>query len=291
MQTSTLGGQEQQVPVYIFPDATALGEVLAQDILEGASRAEHEGRRYLLGCPSGRSAVPVYQALGRYAAARQALLAHLVIVMMDEYVVRTDEGFRYSPVEAHYSCRRFAEEAIRGIINQGLAPACRVPAGNVWTPDPEDPAACDARLQAAGGVDLFIIATGAGDGHVAFNPPGSPADAPARIIQLAESTRRDNLATFPEFAGLHAVPEYGVSVGLGTLAALSHAVVLIAHGPGKREALGRLAQYADFDPSWPASIIFRCRRARAMFDTAAAQDLPLRKVPLDGVKTLQATGE
>ncbi len=274
-----LGNQDHAIPTMIYADAQALGAALAMDILAGAAQALRQGRRYLLGCPGGRSAMTTYQALGHFAAERQQDVSHLIIVMMDEYVFQTAEGYHYCPAHAHYSCRRFAEEAIVEVINRGLDSTRRITTEHVWCPNPADPAEYDARLRTAGGIDLFIVATGASDGHVAFNPPGTAEDSMSRIIHLADSTRRDNLVTFPQFTGLQEVPTYGVSVGLGTIAALSREVVLIAHGDDKQDAVRRLAAHADFTPVWPASIIFRSPGARVLLDKAAAHGLDAHLMP------------
>lgn len=269
MQMTTIG----TLPVSVFPDPEALGDALAQTILEGIRDAARDGRRYLLGCPGGRSPRTTYQALGRLAAATGQPLSHVVIVMMDEYLFHTAEGFINCPPDAHYSCHRFAEEEIRKVINRDLAPEHRIPADQVWFPQPAHPARYDDDIRAAGGIDLFIIASGASDGHVAFNPPGAPADSTSRIITLPDSTRSDNMVTFPEFTDLREVPTFGVSVGLGTIARLSRQAVLIAHSADKQYAVRRLASCTDFDPQWPASIIYRCSNARAMLDETAAEGL------------------
>jgi glucosamine-6-phosphate deaminase len=171
--------------------------------------------------------------------------------------------------DAHYSCRRFAEHEIRGVLNAALPAARQVPPGNVWLPDPADPAAYDARIAAAGGVDFFLLASGGSDGHVAFNPPGTPAGSPSAIVRLAETTRRDNLGTFPDFRSLAEVPGYGLTIGLGTIAAQSRAVAMVIHGAHKQAALARLLASEGFDPAWPATILHRCRRAEIHADRAA----------------------
>ncbi len=257
--------------VTIHPDADELGHRLAREILDGSERARSAGRRFLLGCPGGRSLLSTYGALARMASATGADLAHLVIVMMDEYVVPGADGFTYCPAHVHYSCRRFTEREIRGRLNDGVAPEARIPLHNIWLADPADPGEFDARLAAAGGVDLFLLASGASDGHVGFNPPGSAIDSKSRIVRLAETTRFDNLATFPAFEGLAAVPTHGVSVGLGTIARLSSAVVMVLNGTHKQAAALRLVSEAAFTPDWPATIVHACRNARIALDESAAQ--------------------
>ncbi len=89
-------------------------------------------------------------------------------------------------------------------------------------------------------------------------------------MALAETTRRDNLATFPAFASLAEVPRHGVSVGLGTIAGLSREAVMVVTGSHKREAARRLLASTGFDRAWPATILHRCRDARLWLDEAAA---------------------
>ena len=144
-----------------------------------------------------------------------------------------------------------------------------VPPERVWLPDVEAPQAYDARIANAGGIDLFLLASGASDGHVAFVPPGSPRDGRTAVIELAQSTRRDNLATFPDFASLAEVPTHGVSVGLATITA-ARSLRLVLHGRGKREAARRLLELDRFDPSWPASIVHEHPDALIYLDEEAA---------------------
>ncbi len=226
----------------VYADADVLGDELARRIIELQPS--------LLGCPGGRSLITTYRALG----ATGADLSATTIVMMDEYVP-------VPPPSAHYSCRGFALREIAGPLG--------IPADNVWLPDPDDPEAYDDRIEAAGGIDLFLLASGASDGHVAFLPSGSPRGGRTSVVQLAESTRRDNLATFPAFASADHVPERGVSVGLGTIAA-ARRVRLVLHGAGKRAAAKRVTALDDFDPSWPASIVHACNDAEIWLDEAAA---------------------
>jgi glucosamine-6-phosphate deaminase len=200
-----------------FADADELGRALAAEIVELAPA--------LMGCPGGRSLLTTYRAL--------PALPETTIPMMDEYVP-------VPPPTAHYSCRGFAERHLR--------------AREIWLPEPNDPAAYDTRIAAAGGIDVFLLASGASDGHVAFLPPGSPRDGRTSVVRLAESTRRDNLATFPEFETVDDVPEHGVSVGLATIAD-ARRLRLVLHGPDKRAAIERLLSYSSFDPEWPASIV------------------------------------
>ena len=256
-------------PYAIYPDPDTLGLALATEIVAGIDAARADRRPYVLGCPGGRSGRSTYEALA--ALTRGADLGHVVIAMMDDYLERgPDGGWRPVPAEAHFSCRRFATDEIVGPLNASAATP--IPPANVWFPDPSDLPAYRRRLEDAGGVDLFIVASGATDGHVAFVRPGTPLNSDTGIIELAETTRRDNMATFPDFRSLDEVPTHGVSVGLGTIRDLSRSVRLVMHGPGKRIAARRVLAAPDFEPDWPATFIHRCRDARILIDDAARPD-------------------
>lgn len=231
--------------VRLFDDPEALGDALAGVVVEAYERSEGS---FLLGCPGGRSLVPTYRALAR----GEHELARLIVVMMDEY-----SGAR---ADAHYSCRGFAQRE--------LAEPLGLREDQVWLPDERDPESYDEGIAAAGGVDLFLLASGASDGHVAFVPPGSPRDRGTRVLELAESTRRDNLVTFPAFGSLEEVPTHGVSVGLRTIAA-ARSVRLVLHGAEKRFAAARLLELGSFDPEWPASIVHDHVDAEIWLDRAA----------------------
>jgi glucosamine-6-phosphate deaminase len=239
------------VNVRVFADPVELGAALAGEIL---AAYEATAGRFLLGCPGGRTPLSTYRAL----AARGADLSRLVVVMMDEYL---DDDLRPVPADAHHSCRGFALRELAAPL--GLAEA------QVWLPDPAAPAAYDERIEAAGGIDLFVLASGASDGHVAFLPPGSSLAGRTSVVELAESTRRDNLATFPAFASIDEVPTRGVSIGLGTVTA-ARRVRLVLHGAGKREAARSVLALDGFDPAWPASVVHACADAEVWLDREAA---------------------
>jgi glucosamine-6-phosphate deaminase len=158
--------------------------------------------------------------------------------MMDDYVGASPD--------AHYSCAEFARREIAGPLG--------VSEDRVWLPDPADPAAYDERIDTAGGIDTFLLASGASDSHVAFLPPGSPLGGRTAVVQLAESTRRDNLVTFPDFRSLDEVPRGGVSVGLRTITK-ARAPRLVLHVRDKRTAATRTLAYDGFEPGWPATVV------------------------------------
>ncbi len=252
----------------VLPTPEAIGEEVATRILRGIADAERDGRRYLLGLPTGRTPMPVYAALARMLTAAPGTLAHVTLVMMDEYLVETRDGYAYTTSGGGPSCHAFTDREITGPLNRAVSHDLRIRSGNVWYPDPTDPGSYDDDIAIAGGIDFFLLASGASDGHVAFNPPGSARESRTRVITLSEETRRDNLRTFPALGTLDRVPRVGVSVGIATMLGARQAV-MVAWGEGKHETVMRLRAAQALEPDWPATLIHAHRKGDILVDRAA----------------------
>jgi glucosamine-6-phosphate deaminase len=263
-----------RTPLRVFPSPAAIGEHLAERLLGGIELARQAGKRFILGCPTGRTPRPVYGAMARRLVQSPQDLSHLVLVMMDEYLVARGSGFEYASAEEPWSTHNFVRVEIAGPLNAAVSPTQWLPDQSIWFPDPREPEEYDDKIAKAGGIDFFILASGASDGHVAFNPPGSWRESHTRVIRLSEETRRDNLQTFPAFGALSAVPTHGISVGIDTIASAREAVMVV-WGAGKRLTLTRIQSAERFDRRWPATVIHECAVREILSDTDAAQPLDL----------------
>lgn len=192
--------------------------------------------------------------------------------MMDEYLVGDRDHVQYAPSEKPWSCHHFAREEIVAPWNAGLPERFQMAKDAVWFPDPKNPTQYEALLAEAGGIDFFLLASGATDGHVAFNPPGSQRESRTRVIALSEQTRRDNLQTFPAFGSMDAVPRYGVSVGIATITD-ARSAVLVLTGSSKRESLERVLKAERYDPQWPATVIHEISAGEILADREAGSAL------------------
>ena len=253
----------------VFDSPAAIGEHLAEELLGRIERVRAAGEHFLIGCPTGRTPRPLYDSLARKIAAARQDMSHVILVMMDEYVTESGGAFQAAPSDASWSCNHFAQAEMVERWNGGLPGEKRIEQENVRFPDPQDPSAYDDKISDAGGIDFFILASGASDGHVGFNPPGSPRQSRTRIIELPESTRKDNLQTFPAFGSLASVPTHGISVGIATIAATKEAAMLL-WGKGKARSLARIVATSHYDPAWPATVIHECPQARILSDADAA---------------------
>ena len=68
-------------------------------------------------------------------------------------------------------------------------------------------------IKDAGGIDLQVLGIG-GDGHIAFNEPGSSLGSRTRLVVLTEETIRDNSRFF---ASADDVPRYALTMGVASI--------------------------------------------------------------------------
>lgn len=218
--------------------------------------AELERPAPVLGLATGSSVELVYAGLAALVAASPAARAGMARAQgfaLDEYVgLPAGDPNSYRATLA----RQVADPA-------GLAPGrLHVP------PVAGDPACYDAQISAAGGVGVQLLGIG-GNGHIAFNEPGSPLDGRTRLVTLDERTRLDN-ARF--FASPEQVPARAVTQGIGTILA-ARRLVLLAFGEQKAKALAA-ALAGPVTPDVPASALQRHPDVVVLADPGAASLLP-----------------
>lgn len=219
----------------------ALGEEIAQSVAEAVRKKPD----CVFGWPSGRTTLPVLAAIKRLP---QLDLSRAVVVMMDDYAWENEGGFVNCDPDAHYSCHRWIREEWGAAIPPSHQPRFLVPSAS-------DPAAYEKQIVELGGIDLFLVGLGATDGHVAFNPPGTPPESETRVVELAETTRLDNLHTFPEFRAMEEIPRYGVTVGLKTILS-ARRVFALAHGEHKADVVLRTLRAGKFVPDLPSTCLY-----------------------------------
>ncbi len=249
-----------------FDSDLELGLAAAHIALEGIQQAAREGRSFILGCPGGRSPRSTYQSLAALIAESHTSINHLFIAMMDEYAWQDPDGnFHNVDPDSHFSCVNFAFSEIFEVLNADLAPALRMPRTQVLYPLAQAPDAYETLLQELK-VDLFLLASGASDGHVAFNGVGTSRETGTRIAALSFETRTDNLGTFPEFNSIDEVPVFGVTVGPATIASVSKSAIMLIQGDHKHQAYLRISEAQGYEEDWPATIALECQNSRLFAD-------------------------
>lgn len=235
----------------VLPDGEAVAQAAA-DLVEAGVRAGHT----TLGLATGSSPLRTYAQLARRCSDGSLSLAGCTAYLLDEYV-GLDHGHPQS----------FAR-----VIRRDLVDAVDLPDESVHAPDgnaPDLQAEAD-RYEAAvvaAEVDLQLLGLGT-NGHLGFNEPGSPLDAPTHVVQLSERTRRDN-ARF--FDGVDPVPRRAVTQGLGTITRAGR-LVLVVQGEHKASAL-RDALAGPVTAACPASVLQHHPDVHVLADAAAASGL------------------
>jgi glucosamine-6-phosphate deaminase len=104
-----------------------------------------------------------------------------------------------------------------------------------------------------------------GNGHIAFNEPGSSLGSRTRIKTLTEKTRKDN-ARF--FDSMDQVPKYAITMGIGTIMD-ARKLVLVANGKGKADAIKKTIE-GPISAMVPATIVQMHQHASVLVDEDAA---------------------
>ncbi|MBN1575192.1 MAG: glucosamine-6-phosphate deaminase [Chitinispirillaceae bacterium] len=141
-----------------------------------------------------------------------------------------------------------------------------VPQGN--TEDPEEFCAWyEGQIKKAGGIDLQILGIG-GDGHIAFNEPGSSFASPTRVKALYEQTIIDNARFFDKQED---VPRFAITMGVGTILDAKK-ILLIANGKKKADVVAQFIE-GPVTSQITASALQLHRHVNIVLDQEAASKL------------------
>ncbi|MDR3137411.1 MAG: glucosamine-6-phosphate deaminase [Tannerellaceae bacterium] len=223
----------------------------------GVKRSREEGR-FVLGLPTGSSPLGVYKKLVEVYRGGGVSFKEVETFNMDEYV-----GLGAGDAESYHSFmwkHLFSEVDIQ----EGQVHILDGRAADLE----KECAAYEARIREVGGVDLFLGGIG-GDGHIAFNEPGSSLSSRTRVKTLTEETIRANARFFGNEAGL--VPRRALTVGVGTILEAREVVILV-NGAEKARAL-REAVEGGVSQRWPITALQLHERGIIVADEAACGEL------------------
>lgn len=242
--------------VLIVKDDATIGK-LAADEYQRVLTAKPDA---VIGLATGSSPLSTYAELIRRYQADTLSFAAATAFMLDEYV-------GIDP--AH-------PERYRNVIDTEIASQVDLRPEAVHGPDgnaSDLQAACaeyEAKIAAAGGVDLQILGIGS-DGHIAFNEPGGSLASRTHLGVLTQQTREDNARFFD--GDLDKVPSHCLTQGLATIMS-ARQLVLVAQGAGKAEAIRQLVE-GPVSAKWPATIMQHHPNALVIVDEAAGSKLEL----------------
>ena len=165
-------------------------------------------------------------------------------------------------------------ESLTGWLKKEFLTPAGVPEDHIHElPSKADDLAAAARkyeehLAAHGGFELAVLGLG-GNGHIAYNEPGSPGDSRTRVLTLTEVSIEQARGYFEG----RTVPTQAISAGVGTLLE-ARKIVLLVSGESKAEIV-RDAIYGPQTTDVPASFLqLAGDRVEAVVDKAAAKLFP-----------------
>ena len=249
--------------IKIFKNDKILSESLALEIILELKKK----KKLVLGCPSGRSLKKTYYYLGRISYNLNISLDKLKIVMMDEFVKKNKGKYELVDPKSHFSCVRFSKIVLKKLLNYKKNKKNSLKEKNILFPTLKDPKNYNKLIKKLGGIDIFLLASGATDGHVAFNNVKSKTQQKTHIILLSKQTRKDNMKSFTNFNYLSEVPTYGLTVGLNTITSLSKKAILVLTGKDKKYSWEKLKKLKKFNKNWPSSIVYKCKNYKIYLDS------------------------
>lgn len=185
---------------------------------------------FVLGLPTGSTPLSTYKELIRLNKEGVVSFKNVVTFNMDEYAGLPEEHPEsyHSFMKNNFFSHIDIDPANINILN-----------GNAADLDKEC-ADYEARIEAAGGIDLFLGGVGE-NGHIAFNEPFSSPNGKTHVQKLTTNTREVNSRFFDN--DINKVPTHALTVGVATVLG-SREVIILALGPKKAAAVKQCVEGA-----------------------------------------------
>jgi glucosamine-6-phosphate deaminase len=189
----------------------------------------------VLGLATGGTPIGTYKELIRMHREEGLDFSQVKTFNLDEYL---GAGLDLDkPYNLDQSYARFMYEELFKHINIKKE-NIHIPDGN--TKEPEKFCAWyEEEIKKAGGIDLQLLGIG-GDGHWAFNEPGSSLSSRTRVQALTQQTLDDNYESFYKKAGIDKaqMPHFAITMGVGTILDAKN-IIMIANGAKKSDVVAK----------------------------------------------------
>lgn len=211
----------------------------------------------VLGLATGSTPVGTYQELVRLHKEEGLDFSQVRSFNLDEYLGIAgdhDQSYRY-------------------FMNTNLFDHINIDKANTRVPDgtAADPAAScqqyEEDIKAAGGIDFQVLGIG-GNGHIAFNEPGSSRDSRTRVVDLDDATIEANSRFFDS---IDDVPKQAISMGMATIMETKE-VILLANKANKADAIVKTIE-GPVTEEVPASLLQEHPNVTFMVEKGAASKL------------------
>ncbi|MFQ5807205.1 MAG: glucosamine-6-phosphate deaminase [Phycisphaerae bacterium] len=211
----------------------------------------------VLGLATGSTPIGTYKELVRLHKEEGLDFSKVITFNLDEYLDL--------PPSHEQSYRYFMDQHLFNHINLDLK-NIHVPYGHAEDVE-EFCAWYEEEIKRCGGIDLQILGIG-GDGHIAFNEPGSSLGSRTRLKTLTKQTIEDNARFFdkPE-----SVPRFAITMGVGTVLEAKE-IIMLANG-AKKAAIVAEALEGPITAQVSASALQLHRHVTVVLDAEAGSKL------------------
>jgi len=217
----------------------------------------HDNPRCVLGLATGSTPLGTYKELIRMHKKEGLDFSQVVTFNLDEYV-----GLKPTHNQSYWY-----------FMYHNLFKHVNILIENVHVPDgtaADVEAYCawyDDEIERSGGIDIQLLGIG-GNGHIAFNEPGTAVFSRTDWVGLDKRTIEDNARFFKRKAD---VPRYAITMGIGTILE-ARQVVLLANKESKADAIAASVE-GPITAMVPASALQLHPNCTVITDKAAASKL------------------
>jgi N-acetylglucosamine-6-phosphate deacetylase len=212
-------------PVSIFPSSKSAAEKAARQIANLILEKKEE--RVVLGLATGKTMIPVYEALKRMIREQSIDLSNVTTFNLDEYLdisPSDPQSFRSFMFANLFEEILFSPQNPLGIKEENI----HIPSKEAWEN-------YETLIQELGPIDLQLLGIGR-NGHIGFSEPGTPFDSRTMIVNLTETTRQDNADSWN--GQLDLVPKRAITMGIATILEAKE-ILLVAYGENKADAIAK----------------------------------------------------
>lgn len=240
--------------IRVHADAARASAAVARELAAALARK----RALVLALPTGRTPIPLYEALGDLCRRGDADFTRARTFNLDELIgVAPSHPSSYRAFMDRHLFSKIDIPRRRTQVLNGLARDSR-----------RECARFERAIGRAGGIDILILGLGR-NGHIGFNEPGTALAASTHRVPLTPATRRANAVWFG--GQLRRVPREALTMGIGTILR-ARRIVLLAFGRPKAAVVRRMLE-GPVTPRLPASFLQLHPDVEIVLDRAAASRL------------------
>ena len=255
----------ERINTIIYENSQEASYYVAQEIISLVSQRQKEGKKMVLGLPTGSTPIKVYDYLVQAHKEQGVSFSNVISFNLDEYFPMHSESI--------HSYVRFMREHLFDHLD--------IPAHQINIPDGQQNkesvrAYCqnyEQKIIDSGGIDIQILGIGR-TGHIGFNEPGSSLKSKTRLVRLDRITRLDAAS---DFFGKENVPSKAITMGVGTIMGAKR-IILMAWGEGKANIIKQAVE-GPIQESVPATFLQNHQNCDFIIDKAAATSLTREATP------------